>query len=103
SPLLAPRPLRQGSRSAETTPAHPHPIARLKARPELSAAEGEEHQDRRLALLLVAAALVLLLIVIAAGWLLIGERKNIRPVFPPVAHGIIDGAAAAASPSPPSP
>lgn len=104
SPLLAPRPVRQGSRSAETTPAHPHPIARLKVGPELSAAEGEEHQDRRLALLLVAAALVLLLIVIAAGWLLIGGRKNIRPVFPPVAHGLIEGAAAAAeSPSPPSP
>jgi serine/threonine protein kinase len=99
SPLLAPRPLRQGSRSAETAPARPLPI-RMNPRPELSAAEREEQQDRRLALLLVTAALVLLLIVIAAGWLLIGGRKSVRPAFPPVAHGPIDAPDTASSPTP---
>lgn len=103
SPLLAPRPVRQGVRSGETTPARPPSIARLTVRPEISATEKEEQQDRRLALLLVTAALVLLLIVIAAGWLLIGGRKNIRPAFPPVAHGPIDEPAAAAASSPSSP
>jgi serine/threonine protein kinase len=102
SPLLAPRPVPQGSRSTEATPARPQPIARLTARPE-AAAETEEHQDRRLALLLVAAALVLLLIVIAAGWLLVGGRKNVRPVFPPVAHGPMEEPAAAPTSSSPPP
>lgn len=107
SPLLA-RPARQGSRPAEA-PVRPHPIARLNTRSELTATEKEEQQDRRLALLLMTAALVLLLIVLAVGWLLIGGRKDLRPAFPPLAHGPIgpgapvepaEGSVAPASASP---
>ncbi|HET9210402.1 MAG TPA: hypothetical protein VFR03_08385 [Thermoanaerobaculia bacterium] len=103
APLLAPRPVRQDSRSAGITPARPQPIARLAPRSEPSTGEKEEHQDRRLALLLVTVALILLLLVLATGWFLIGGRKNIRPVFPPVAHGPMDAPVTTAPPSSPSP